>query len=68
MEETSSILTNDECQELKNIKYKTMLLNGVPLKEIKSSNNLSSLDKFVENEKNNNVNEPWCKLNKTIKM
>jgi hypothetical protein len=57
----------NECQELKNIKYKTMLLNGVPLQETKSSNDLSNLDKFLENEKNNNVNEPWCKLNKTIK-
>jgi hypothetical protein len=60
---------SNECQELKNLKYKTLLLNGVPLKEIKSSssNDLSNLDKFLENEKNNNVNEPWCKLNKTIK-
>ncbi len=56
-----------ECQELKNIKYKTMLLNGVPLQETKSSNDLSNLDKFLETEKNNNSNEPWCKLNKTIK-
>ena len=64
MEET---ITNTDCQELKNIKYKTMLLNGVPLQETKSSNDLSNLDKFLENEKNNNVNEPWCKLNKTIK-
>lgn len=61
------VATTNECQELKNLKYKTMLLNGVPLKEIKSSNDLSNLDKFLENEKNNNVNEPWCKLNKTIK-
>ena len=59
---------NNECQELKNIKYKTMLLNGVQLKETKSSNDMSNLDKFLENEKNNNANEPWCKLNKTIKM
>jgi hypothetical protein len=56
-----------ECQELKNIKYKTLLLNGCPLPETKSSNDLSNLDKFLENEKNNNVNDPWCKLNKTIK-
>jgi hypothetical protein len=61
------VTATNECQELKNLKYKTMLLNGVPLKEIKSSNDLSNLDKFLENEKNNNVNEPWCKLNKTIK-
>jgi len=57
----------NECQELKNIKYKTMLLNGAPLQETKSANDLSNLDKFLENEKNNNSNEPWCKLNKTIK-
>jgi len=44
-----------------------MLLNGNPLKETKSSNDISNLEKFLENEKNNNSNEPWCKLNKTIK-
>jgi hypothetical protein len=65
MEDSTPI---NECQELKNIKYKTMLLNGVQLPETKSSNDISNLDKFLENEKNNNVNEPWCKLNKTIKM
>jgi len=65
MEEVTTVI--NECQELKNLKYKTMLLNGVPLKETKSSNDLSGLDKFLEEEKNNNVNEPWCKLNKTIK-
>ena len=58
---------SNECQELKNIKYKTMLLNGAPIQETKSSNDLSNLDKFLETEKNNNINEPWCKLNKTIK-
>jgi hypothetical protein len=60
---------SNECHELKNLKYKTMLLNGVPLQEVKStsSNDLSNLDKFLENEKINNINEPWCKLNKTIK-
>lgn len=64
MEETT---ISNECQELKNIKYKTMLLNGVPLQETKSSNNLSNLDKFLEDEKTTNENEPWSKLNKTIK-
>ena len=59
--------TQEECIELKNIKYKTMLLNGNPIIETKSSNNLSNLDKFLEEEKNNSKNEPWAKLNKTIK-
>jgi hypothetical protein len=58
---------NDECQELKNIKYKTMLLNGAPLEETKSANDLLNLEKFLEDEKFCNSNEPWCKLNKTIK-
>ena len=58
----------DECIELRNIKYKTMLINGVTLNESKSSQSICNLDKFLENEKNNNENEPWCKLNKTIKI
>ena len=65
MEETNVKI--DECQELKNIKYKTMLLNGTPLQETKSSNDLSNLEKFLEEEQKYNSNEPWCKLNKTIK-
>jgi hypothetical protein len=44
-----------------------MLLNGNPMHETKSSNDLSNLEKFLENEKINNNNEPWCKLNKTVK-
>jgi hypothetical protein len=69
MQEIDNTLKNEsgECNELKNIKYKTMLLNGNPLQETKSSNDLSNLEKFLEDEKNNNSNEPWCKLNKTIK-
>ena len=66
MEQENNTIS-EECLELKNIKYKTMLLNGNPLKETKSENDLSNLDNFLEDEKNNNVNEPWCKLNKTIK-
>jgi hypothetical protein len=58
----------DDCIELKNIKYKTMLMNGVPFKEsISQSSDMTNLDAFLENEKNNNKNEPWCKLDKTIK-
>ena len=66
-ENTTTDITVDECQELKNIKYKTMLLNGATLHETKSSNDISNLEKFLEDEKINNSNEPWCKLNKTIK-
>jgi hypothetical protein len=67
-ENNNSSNTPEECIELKNIKYKTMLINGVALNESKASQSIDNLDKFLENEKNNNVNEPWCKLNKTIKI
>ena len=67
MEEIPNTVNNEECVELKNIKYKTMLLSGVPIKETKSANDLSNLEKFLENEQNNNKNDPWCKLDKTIK-
>lgn len=63
-----NLCENTECQELKNIKYKTMLLNGVSIAETKSSNDLSNLDKFLEHEMIHNSNEPWCKLNKTVKL
>jgi len=56
-----------ESQELKNIKYKPMLFNGMSFSETKSSSDMSSLEKFLEAEKITNSNEPWCKLNKTIK-
>lgn len=58
----------EECIELKNIMYKTMLMNGSPIKETKSFNELSNIEKFLEDEKNNNKNEPWSKLDKTIKI
>jgi hypothetical protein len=64
MEETN----NQECIELKNIKYKTMLLSGNPLIETKSSSDLTNIDKFLEVEKNTNKNGPWCKLDKTVKI
>ena len=57
----------DECMELKNIKYKTMLMKGVALKDSSSSNDLTNLDKFLDNEKTNNKNDQWCKLDKTVK-
>ena len=58
---------NEECIELKNIKYKSLMMNGVTWPDTKSETNLSNLDTFLENEKNNNSNEPWSKLDKTAK-
>ena len=58
----------EECVELKNIKYKTMLMSGNVIHETKTSNDMSNLESFLENEKTNNKNEPWSKLDKTIKI
>ena len=57
-----------DCNELKTLKYKSMVLNGVPWPESKSSSDLANLDKFLENEKITNSNEPWSKLDKTAKI
>ena len=51
--------------ELKNMKYKNIINNN--RNDTNSSNNLSNLETFLENEKNNNINEPWSKLDKTMK-
>lgn len=60
--------TSSECNELKTIKYKTLLMNGISWPETKTSSDLANLDKYLENEKNNNANEPWSKLDKTVKF
>jgi hypothetical protein len=65
--ENTNVDEKKESQELKNIKYKTMLFNGMSFNETKSSSDMLSLEKFLEAEKITNSNEPWCKLNKTIK-
>ena len=57
----------DECLELKNIKYKTMLMNGTTIQETKPSSDLDNLEKFLESERSQNKVEPWCKLDKTLK-
>lgn len=69
METTTTTTTKqEECLELKNIKYKSMLLSGAPIYETQANNDITNLDRFLENEKNNNKNEPWSKLDKTAKI
>ena len=56
-----------ECQELKNIKYKSMLLSGTSI-VTDGNNNSGSIDQILENESILNKKEPWNKLDKTIKI
>ena len=59
---------DDYCKELKNIAYKTMLLNGQEIvPEINNTNN-STLSNYLENESSANKKENWSKLDKTQKI
>lgn len=58
----------DECVELKNIKYKSMLLNNTIEEKEETKENMSNLDEFLEGEKKNNTGDPWAKLDKTSKL
>lgn len=58
----------NDCNDLKTLKYKSIILNGNSWPETKSSSDLANLDKFLENEKITNSNEPWSKLDKTAKI
>jgi hypothetical protein len=56
--------------KLNTIKYKTMVLNNLSWPDSKSANDLNSLDKFLEKEKekSNTNSEPWSKQDKTSKI
>ena len=64
----SKEIQQSDCNELKTLKYKSLILNGTPWPENKSSTDLANLDKFLENEKITNSVEPWSKLDKTAKI
>ena len=59
----------DSCQELKNIAYKTMLLNGndiIPKQNTHTNND--KIASFLDSESCANKNETWAKLNKTQRI
>ncbi len=61
----------EECQELKNIKYKSMLLSG-GINSDKTvtliNSNSIRIDNFLEKESKQNKNEPWNKLDKPARI
>jgi len=58
---------SEECQELKNIKYQTMLLNSNS-KIVSTKKNTENLDDFLQKEKAQNINKPWSKLGRSTKL
>ena len=67
--ETLKNKKSDNCQELKNLAYKTMLLNGNDI--LQKNDNISNdnkINSFLLDESNANKAETWTKLNKTQKI
>jgi len=65
----SPAVLHTECQELKNIKYKTMLLNGNSSKmENTNCSKTENVDSYLDNDMEQTKNKPWSKLDKTIKI
>lgn len=58
-----------ECAELKNIQYKTMLLNGKTISSGDSANqNLINIESILDKEMDREQKEPWNRLDKTTKV
>ena len=60
----------DECIELKNLKYKSLLIKGRGTNkfEEKNSSSITNIDKFLDNERSSNKIDNWIKLDKTEKL
>lgn len=61
-------MSKNDCQELKNIKYKSMLLSNNLDINPTIKDDINNIDIFLEKESNLNKSEPWNKLDKTIKL
>ena len=59
---------NEECVELKNIKYQTMLINKSNASPQVVKENIENIDNFLTMEKQHNQKQPWCKLGDGTKI
>ena len=57
---------DDECVELKNIKYQTMLINKTKLNE-NTQTHTTNIEQFLKRESAQNIKKPWNKLEKSTK-
>ena len=58
-------MTN-ECKEYNSLKYRTMILTGIPI-DIKTESSEEIIDKFLSNDIENNKKGVWNKLTRTEK-
>jgi hypothetical protein len=71
--DTNNIINNPansnlECVELRNIKYKSMLLKKSSPKQLTKYNSNNDIDTFLEKERTQNKEDQWVKLDKTMKI
>ena len=66
VENADSVGEECDCVELRNIKYKSMLLKKTSPKQVTKHN--SNIDDFLEKERTQNKEDQWVKLDKTMKM
>ena len=59
-------MTDDECLELKNIRYKTMLLNNNV--HLKTEENINDINVFLRKDKESIKNKSWSKLSNASKL
>lgn len=61
--------TKEQCQDLKNIQYKTMLMNGVKT-DLKASINKDTerIEKMLDKEKGNRKNISWSRMSKISRI
>jgi len=60
-------MKSDECIELKNIQYKSMLSGGNIIIDSTNVSDFNSLDKFLEDNNLQNLNENWAKIDNNTK-
>lgn len=58
----------EECIELRNMKYKSMLLKKTNAKQLTKCNSNNDIDIFLEKERTQNKEDQWTKLDKSMKI
>jgi hypothetical protein len=58
----------EECVELRNMKYKSMLLKKTNVKQLTKCNSNNDIDSFLEKERTQNKENQWTKLDKSMKI
>jgi len=58
----------EECIELRNMKYKSMLLKKTNTRQLTRCNSNNDIDSFLEKERTQNKEDQWTKLDKSMKI